>query len=153
MWQRADEPSIIEQTAAFTFNNLTLLDHTSTHKSSVILYCSCTCMHYTYWSTLFSKLTNPRRACTVGVIIEVVCVCVCVCVCLSVIMLTATYHIYTSQVRCHRVVYGVFKTLVMWLLLKTLCSTVLVWFSDHHCLPGFLMMWLAVDEQERQTSV
>ena len=55
-----------------------------------------------------------------------VCVCVSLSVCLSVTMLAATYLIYTSQVRCHRVVYGIFKILVVWLLLKTLHSKVLV---------------------------
>ena len=47
-------------------------------------------------------------------------------VCLFVTMLAATYLVYMSQVRCHRVVYGVFKILVVWLLLKMLCSKVLV---------------------------
>ena len=49
-----------------------------------------------------------------------------VCVCLSVTMLAATYPVYTSQVRCHRVVYGIFKISVVWLLLKMLRSNVLV---------------------------
>ena len=40
-------------------------------------------------------------------------------------------------------VYGVFKILILWLLLKTLRSKVLVWFFDHHSLPGFLMMMMS----------
>ena len=35
------------------------------------------------------------------------------CVCLSVTTLPATYLIYTSQVRLHRVLYGIFKALVV----------------------------------------
>jgi len=59
------------------------------------------------------------------------------CVCLS----ASSYIpcLYT-QVRCHSVVYGVFKILVAWLLLKMLRSKVLVWLSDYHCLPGIMMM-------------
>ena len=37
---------------------------------------------------------------------------------MSVTMLAATYLVYTSQVRFHRGVYGVFKILVVWHLLK-----------------------------------
>ena len=66
-----------------------------------------------------------RRRVTVVVLCVCVCVCVCVSVCLSVTTLAATYLVYTSQVRCHRVVYGVFKILVVWLSLKTLRSKVL----------------------------
>ena len=105
MWQRANEPSIIEQTAAFTFNNLTLFDHISTHKSSVILYCSCTCMcPYTLYllvNTIFKTNQPSARMHCRGNYSSFVCVCACVCVCLSVTTLTATYHVYTSQVRCH----------------------------------------------------
>ena len=43
------------------------------------------------------------------------------CVCLSVTMLAATFLVGTLKV-----VYGVFKILVVWLLLKILCSKVLV---------------------------
>ena len=53
-------------------------------------------------------------------------------------MLAATYLVYTSQVRFHRVIYAVIKVLVVWLSLKTLCSKVLTWFSDHNCLAGFM---------------
>ena len=75
----------------------------------------------------------------------------CMTLCLSVTTLAATYLIYTSQVRCHRVVYGVFKILVVWLLLKMLCSKVLVWFSDHHCLPGFSVMMMTSSWCTRET--
>ena len=51
--------------------------------------------------------------------------------CLSVTMLAATYLVYMSEVRFHRGVYGVFKILVVWLLLKMLRSKSL------GCLPGF----------------
>ena len=49
-------------------------------------------------------------------------VCVCVCVYLSVTTLTATHLIFTSIVRCLRVLYGVFQICNVWLLLKILCS-------------------------------
>ena len=72
------------------------------------------CMHGVY-------IINPQRmCCRVTVVVLCVCVCVCVCVCLSITMLTATYLVYASQVRYHRVLYGIFKILVVWLLLKIL---------------------------------
>ena len=64
-------------------------------------------------------LINP--ACAVGAITVVV-----LWVCLSVTKLAATYLVHTSQVRCHRVAHGIFKTSVVWVLLKTLRSKVLV---------------------------
>ena len=42
-----------------------------------------------------------------------------VCVYLSVTTLAAPYLAYTLKVRCHRVLYGVFKVFIMWVLLKT----------------------------------
>ena len=55
--------------------------------------------------------------------------------CLSVTTLAATYLVYTSQVWFRRVLYGVFKVLVVWLSLKTLRSRVLASFADHRRLP------------------
>ena len=63
-------------------------------------------------------LINPRRMRRrVTVVI--------LCVCVSVTMLAATYLVYTSQVRFRRVLYGIFKVLVVWLSLKMLRSRVL----------------------------
>ena len=61
-------------------------------------------------------------------------VCVCVCVCVSTTK-SATYLVYTSKTKCHRVLYDVFKVFVVWLSLKTLCSRVLASFAGHHRLP------------------
>ena len=73
-------------------------------------------------------LINPRRLRhRVTVVILYVCV--------SVTTLAATYLVYMSQVRFCRVLYGVFKVLVVWLSLKTLRSRVLVSFADHRRLP------------------
>ena len=46
-------------------------------------------------------------------------------VCLSVTMLAGTYLIFKSQVKCHRVLHGVFNRCIVWILLKTLRSKVL----------------------------
>ena len=62
--------------------------------------------------------------------VTVVVLSVYVCVCLSVTMKSATYLVYTSKTRCHRILYGVFKALVVWFSLKMLRSRV-VW---HHFL-------------------
>ena len=61
-------------------------------------------------------------ACTIGLCSYSVCVCVSVC--LSVTTLEATYPVYTSPVKFHRVSYGIFKVSVVWLLLKMLRSKV-----------------------------
>ena len=63
----------------------------------------------------------------------------CVCVYLSIKTLATVYLVYTSKIRCQRVLYGVVKVFVMWLLLKTLCSKVLASFADHDRLSCFLM--------------
>lgn len=44
--------------------------------------------------------------------------CVCVCVCAT--MKSATGLSYMSKIRCHSVLYGVFKVFIVWLSLKTL---------------------------------
>ena len=64
------------------------------------------------------------------VVVLSVCVCVCMCVCLSVTTKSAAYLVCTSKTRCHRVLYGVFKVFVVWLLLKMLRSKVLVSFAN-----------------------
>ena len=64
---------------------------------------------------------------------------VCLCVYLSVTTLAATYLIYTSKIRCPRVLYGIFQIFNVWLLLKMLCFKVLASFADHHSLPRSLM--------------
>ena len=46
-------------------------------------------------------------------------------VCLSVTMLAATYLIFKSQMKCYRVLHGVFNRCIVWILLKTLRSKVL----------------------------
>jgi hypothetical protein len=51
-----------------------------------------------------------------------------------------SYLISTSKTKFHRVLYGVFKVFVMWLLLKMLRSRVLASFAGHHCLYGELSM-------------
>ena len=70
---------------------------------------------------------------------RVMVVILCVYMYLSVTTLATMYLIYMSKIWCHRIVYGVFKVFVMWLLLKTLCSKVLASFADHDCLSYFLM--------------
>ena len=67
-------------------------------------------------------LVNPQRMCEGMVVIRYVCVSVC----------------YKLKVRCHRVLYGIFKVSVIWLSLKMLRSNVLASFVDHHCLPRSL---------------
>ena len=59
------------------------------------------------------------------------------CVYLSVTTKSATYLVYTSKLRCHRVLYDVFKVFVVWLSLKMPHSKVLVSFVDL-LLPGKL---------------
>ena len=51
---------------------------------------------------------------------------VCLSVCLSVTTLAATYLVFKSQVKCHRVLHGVFDRCIVWILLKTFRSKVLV---------------------------
>ena len=46
---------------------------------------------------------------------------VCVCVCLSVTTLAATYLVFTSKIRCLRVLHVVFQICNVWLLLRMLC--------------------------------
>ena len=108
------------------------------------LYCTLACYSYCVVCCCTTSI-NPRRMHrrTVTVVVCVcvyVCVCVCVCVChgvcvcvsvcLSVTTKSATYLVYTSKFRCHRVLYDVFKVFVVWLLLKTPRSK-LFW---HHLL-------------------
>ena len=62
----------------------------------------------------------------VTVVVLSVYVCVYLSVCLSVTMKSATYLVYTSKTRCHRILYGVFKAFVVWFSLKMLRSRV-VW--------------------------
>ena len=57
------------------------------------------------------------------------------------------YLVYTLKVRCHRVLYGVFKVFIVWLSLKMLCSKVLVSFADHH-LPPSLRDNLSMDKRD-----
>ena len=64
--------------------------------------------------------------------VTVVGVCVCLSVCLSVTMKSATYLIYSPRARYLRVLYGVLKVFVVWLLLKTLRSRVMTSFTGHH---------------------
>ena len=54
--------------------------------------------------------------------VTVVILSVCVCVCLSVTMKSATYLVYTSKTRCHRVLYGVFKVVALSLHLAMECT-------------------------------
>ena len=51
---------------------------------------------------------------------------VCLSVCLSVTTLAATYLVFKSQVKCHWVLHDVFDGWIVWILLKMLCSKVLV---------------------------
>ena len=66
------------------------------------------------------------------------------CICLSVTT-KSIYLIYTSKVRCHRVLYGVVKILVVWFSLKTLCSKVLASFAN-----DFLTSRQALNGQKKQ---
>ena len=78
--------------------------------------------------------------CAVGIITVVVLyVCVCVSDCLIVCYNASSYisHLYTSSDVSQGCLRH-FQGLVVWLLLKALCSKVLVGFSEHHCLPGFI---------------
>ena len=50
---------------------------------------------------------------------------VCLSVCLSVTTLAAIYLVFKSQMKCHRVLHGVFNRCIVWILLKTLRSKVL----------------------------
>ena len=58
--------------------------------------------------------------------------CVCVSVCYYEICYIPCLYV---QIRCHRVLYGVFKVFVVWLSLKMLCSRVLPPFVGHRHLP------------------
>ena len=58
---------------------------------------------------------------------------------ITITMLATTYLIYMSKIQCYRVLYGVFKVFVVWLLLKMFRSKVLASFADHDCLSRFLM--------------
>ena len=49
----------------------------------------------------------------------------CLSVCLSVTTLAATYLLFKSQMKCHRVLHGVYNRCIVWILLKTLRSKVL----------------------------
>ena len=68
------------------------------------------------------------------------------CVHLFVTMMATTYLLYTLKIRCHRVLYGVFKVFFVWLSLKPLCSKVLASFADHDRLSRFLMNSLWTEE-------
>ena len=67
-------------------------------------------VHVFTFSSTFSLedlLTLSACAARVTVVSFSVCVCVCVCVCLSVTMLTATYLVYKTKMRYHRVLYDI----------------------------------------------
>ena len=66
-------------------------------------------------------LINPRR------MREGMVVVLCVCVCLSVTELAATYLVCKSKVRCYKVPYGVSNLCIVWIWLKTLCSSFLAY--------------------------
>ena len=51
--------------------------------------------------------------------------------------LAVAYFVHASEVRYERVVHGIFKLSIMWRLLKTLRSPVMVSFADLHSLPRF----------------
>ena len=69
-------------------------------------------------------IINPRHARTIGVITAIFCffLSVCLYVCHTSSYITC---LYTSQVRCHRVVYDIFKILVMWRFWQSLHSWLL----------------------------
>ena len=59
---------------------------------------------------------NPQRMrCRVTLLV----LCACVYICVSVTTLAATHLVYMSQLRCHRIYYGIFH-LIVWLSLKML---------------------------------
>ena len=78
---------------------------------------------------------------------------VCVWVCLSVTTLAATYLVFKSQMKCHKVLYGVFNTCtctcIVWILLKTLRSKVLASFAVHDCHSCFLTSFPLTEETAR----
>ena len=78
-------------------------------------------------------------ACAAG-LWQLFCICVCACLYPSVTMKAATYLVYRSKVRCHRVLYCVFKVFDVWIWLKTFRSKGLASFAGRHCLPHFLMI-------------
>ena len=92
---------------------------------------------------VYVSVINPR--CMLRRVTVVVCVCVCKC--LSVTMLAATYLVFTSKMRRLRVLYGVFPIFNLWILLKMLCSKVLVSFTDA---TAFLTPRRALNRQKSQ---
>jgi hypothetical protein len=70
-----------------------------------------------------------------------------VCVCLSVTTKSAAYLTSALKTKSYRVIYGVFKVFVVWLLLKRFVQE--FW---RHLLAtaAFLASWRAFDEQWRQ---
>ena len=55
---------------------------------------------------------------------------VCVCVCLSVIKLAATYLVFKSKMRCHKVPYGDPNACIVWISPTPLSLPVLASFAD-----------------------
>ena len=79
--------------------------------------------------TLFLLLTLGACA---RVTVVVLCD-VCLSLCLSINSVTATYLVCTSQP--YMIPYGVSKPCIVWILLKTLCTPVLVTFAQDCYLP------------------
>ena len=115
--------------------------HSFRHHVSLFYYKLHVVTHFFYTRILYYANYIPDRhaynfrgiapltlgACTRGTVVVL-------CVSLSVTILAATYLIYTSKVRGHRILYGIFKILIVWLLLKMLHSKVLASFAEHDCL-------------------
>ena len=59
-------------------------------------------------------------------------------VCVSIIKLAATYLVCDSKMQVCKVPYGVPNACIVWILLKMLCSPVLVSFADSKLLDFFL---------------
>ena len=68
----------------------------------------------TNYMLFFFVFIKPRRACARGTVVV-----------LSVTTLAAAYLVLKSQVKCHRVLHGVFNRCIVWILLKMLRSKVL----------------------------
>ena len=94
--------------------------------------------------SVFNPRRTRRRVTVLGL-------CVSVSVCLSVTMLAATYLVCKSQMKCHMVLYGVFNTCIVWILLKTLRSKVLASFAVHNCHSRFLTSSPLTEETVRDS--
>ena len=102
-------------------------------------YGLCTCMYMRPYSNGWAVI-NPRRM-GEGYSSRSVC--------LPVTTLAATYLVFKSQVKCHRVLHGVLNRRIVWILLKTLHSKVLARFADHDCHSCFPMSSLWTEEAVR----